>query len=175
MKRPTHIMLGAAVAMPIAVPLSPGLALGAIWFGMAGGGFPDWLDLRSELRGQLRLRHRGASHGLPFGALVTAGLWVALTALHELPLDLGALSLQIPASAILPWTLAFALGFLSHLLSDAWTVAGIRPLLPFAPVRFWIVPKLLRGRSSGPLDRIVRLAAMCGILAGVVAYAIARA
>lgn len=174
MKRRTHIMLGAAVAMPIAVSLSPGLALGAVWFGMAGGGFPDWLDLRSELRGQLRLRHRGASHGLPFGILLTTGVWVALRALSEITLDAGSLAFHVPASAVQPWTLAFGFGFLSHLLSDAWTVAGIRPLLPLISFRFWIVPKLLRGRSNGPLDLFVRVVAMCGILAGVVAWAMGR-
>lgn len=172
MKRPTHIMLGAAVAMPIAVSLSPGLALGAVWLGMAGGGFPDWFDLRSELRGQLRLRHRGASHGLPFGILITFGVWIALRALSETTLELGSLAIHVPASAIQPWTLAFAFGVLSHLLSDAWTTAGIRPLLPFSSFRFWIVPKFLRGRSSGPLDFLARFVAMCGILAGVVAYAV---
>jgi len=175
MKRATHLMLGAAVAMPIAVPLSPGLALGAIWFGMAGGGFPDWFDLRSELRGQLRLRHRGASHGLPFGILVTLGVWIALRALNATPFAFGDLAFHVPASAIRPWTIAFALGVLSHLLSDAWTVAGIRPLLPVASFRFWIVPKFLRGRSSGPLDFLARFVAMCGILAGVVAYAVVHA
>ncbi|HWV36599.1 MAG TPA: metal-dependent hydrolase [Thermomicrobiales bacterium] len=171
MKRPTHIMLGAAVAMPIAVSLSPGLALGAVWFGMAGGGFPDWLDLRSELRSPLRLRHRGASHGLPLGILLTIGVWIALRAASATTIDLGSLALHVPADAIQPWTIAFGLGFLSHLLSDAWTVAGIRPLLPIASFRFWIVPKVLRGRSSGPLDFLARFVAMCGILAGVVAYA----
>ena len=70
---------------------------------------------------------------------------------------------------------AFALGFLSHLLSDAWTTAGIRPLLPIASFRFWIVPKFLRGRSSGPLDFLARFLAMCGILAGVIAYALVHA
>jgi len=172
MKRPTHILLGAAVAMPIAVPLSPGLALGVVWFGMAGGGFPDWFDLRSELRGPLRLRHRGASHGLLFGAIVTAGIWIALSALSGVTLDAGALAFDIPVSVVQPWTLAFAAGFLSHLLSDAWTVAGIRPLLPLAPVRFWIVPGFLRGRSSGPLDAVARVIAMCGVVAGLIAYVV---
>lgn len=175
MKRATHLMLGAAVAMPIAVPLSPGLALGAVWLGMVGGGFPDWLDLRSELRGQLRLRHRGASHGLPLAAFITAGIWFALRALNEISLEFGDLTIHVPANAIQPWTVAFALGFFSHMASDAWTHAGIRPLLPFIGHRVWLVPKFLRGRSNGPLDFLARFIAMLGILAGIVAYAVIHA
>lgn len=172
MKRATHLMLGAAVAMPIAVPLSPGLALGAVWWGMAGGGFPDWFDLRSDLRKPLRLRHRGASHGLPFAALMVAGVWFILRLLHETPLAIGGIDLRLPASAIQPWTVAFGLGVLSHLLGDAWTHAGIRPLLPFSTMRFWVVPRLLRGTSNGPLDFLARFVAMLGILAGVLAFAL---
>lgn len=170
MKRATHLLLGAAVAMPIALPLSPGLALGTIWWGMVGGGFPDWFDLRSEFRRALRLRHRGASHGLPFGVAIAGGLFLLLTLLSQTPFAPFGVDLTVPGLAIRPWTGAFALGFLSHLLSDAWTHAGIRPLLPFSDVRVWIVPKLLRGRSSGPLDALVRFVAMLAILVGSLAY-----
>lgn len=161
--------------MPIAVPLSPGLALGAVWWGMVGGGFPDWFDLRSDFRKPLRLRHRGTSHGLPFGALITAGLWLVLRIFSETVFQLGAVSSSLPFEAVLPWTIAFALGFLSHLLSDAWTYAGVRPLLPFSGVRVWIVPKLLRGQSNGPLDFLARFVAMLGLLAGLVTYLVIRA
>lgn len=174
MKRATHLMLGAAVALPIAVSLSPGLAVGTVWWGMVGGGFPDWFDLRSELRKPLRLRHRGASHGIAFGAVLTAGLWLLLQIVAGMPFSLGGREFSLSAGAIQPWTVAFALGFLSHILSDAWTYAGVRPFLPFSAVRIWIVPKLLRGRSSGPLDTFVRFLALLAILAGVVAYAVAR-
>lgn len=168
-------MLGAAVAMPIAVPLSPGLALGAVWWGMVGGGLPDWFDLRSDFRRPLRLRHRGSSHGLPFGALIAAGLWLMLRLFSETPFHLGAHSFSLSAEAVFPWTAAFALGFLSHLLSDAWTHAGVRPLLPFSGFRMWIVPKLLRGKSSGPLDFLARFMATLGLLAGLLAYLMTRA
>jgi|GEM_PF-1593393 len=174
MKRATHLMLGAAVAMPIAVPLSPGLALGAIWWGMVGGGFPDWFDLRSDLRKPLRLRHRGASHGLPFGLLMTAGVWFVLRLLSQTPLDLGSITIQVPADALRPWALAFGLGFLSHILGDACTHAGIRPFLPLSDWRFWLTPKFLRGKSNGPLDFIVRFIATTIILAGLIAYAFLR-
>ncbi len=160
--------------MPIAAPLSPGLALGAVWWGMVGGGSPDWFDLRSDFRTSLRLRHRGSSHGLPFGVLITVGLWLMLRIFSETSFDLGSTALTVPAAAIFPWTVTFALGFLSHLLSDAWTHAGVRPLLPFSDTRVWIVPKLLRGKSNGPLDALVRLVAMLGLLAGVATYAAAH-
>lgn len=160
--------------MPIAVPLSPGLALGAIWWGMVGGGFPDWFDLRSDLRKPLRLRHRGASHGLPFGSLLTVGLWLTLEIIAGTDFTFGDLTFKLSPSAILPWTLAFALGFLSHIVSDAWTYAGVRPLLPFSDIRMWIVPKFLRGKSNGPIDFLARFVAMLALLAGLVAYAVVR-
>lgn len=170
MKRATHLLLGAAAAMPLALTLSPGLALGSLWWGMVGGGFPDWFDLRSEFRRGLRLRHRGASHGVPFALAITAGLYLLLGVLAATPMSWGDASVALPDQAIRPWTAAFALGILSHLLSDAWTHAGIRPLLPFSDVRVWIAPKPLRGRSSGPLDFIARYIAMSAILAGLLAY-----
>lgn len=162
------------MALPIAVPLSPGLAAGAVWWGMVGGGFPDWFDLRSELRKPLRLRHRGASHGFAFGTLMTAGLWLLLQVVANTPLPLGDGSVSLTAAATQPWTMAFALGFLSHILSDAWTHAGVRPLLPFSDIRVWIVPRLLRGKSSGPLDFLARFVAMLAILIGVGAYVLVR-
>lgn len=170
MKRATHLMLGAAVAMPIAVPLSPGLALGAIWWGMVGGAFPDWFDLRSEFRGSLRLRHRGASHGILFGLVITAGLFFVMQALSGTTFAPGGIDLTLSPDAVWPWTWAFALGFLSHLVSDAWTHAGIRPLLPFSDLRVWVVPKLFRGKSNGPLDFLARFIAMLAILIGAGVY-----
>jgi membrane-bound metal-dependent hydrolase YbcI (DUF457 family) len=170
MKRATHLLLGAAVSIPVALTLSPGLALGAAWWGMVGGGFPDWFDLRSEFRRSLRLRHRGASHGLPFAIAMVVGLYLLLQVLHATPFTLGDISIALPARAVRPWTLAFAFGILSHLISDAWTHAGIRPFLPFSSVRVWVVPRLFRGRASGPLDALVRFIAMLAILVGLLAY-----
>ena len=171
MKRVTHLMLGAAVAMPIAVPLSPGIALGTIWWDMVGGGFPDWFDLRSDLRRSFRLRHRGASHGIPLGMALTAGLFAVLGILATTTFTILGVTVALPDVAIRPWTIAFALGFLSHLVADAWTHAGIRPLLPFSDIRVWAAPKILRGRSNGPVDFLARFVAMLGLIVGVAAYA----
>jgi membrane-bound metal-dependent hydrolase YbcI (DUF457 family) len=170
MKRATHLLLGAAASIPVALTLSPGLALGTVWWGMVGGGFPDWFDLRSEFRKGLRLRHRGASHGLPFALAMTGGLYLLLQVLAATSFTLGDTTIALTEAAIRPWTIAFALGILSHLVADAWTHAGIRPFLPFSSIRVWLVPKLLRGTSSGPLDFIARSIAMLAILVGLLAY-----
>ena len=54
MRGVTHTLLGAAVAFPIAVSRDPAVAAGCIWFGIAGGNLPDWLDLRSDFRTSLQ-------------------------------------------------------------------------------------------------------------------------
>jgi len=170
MKRTTHLMLGAAVAMPIAASLSPGLAVGCVWWGMVGGGFPDWFDLRSDLRQPLRLRHRGASHGVLFAALLATGLAVALRAAAALAFPVGDPPWSLPLAAVTPWTLAFLAGFASHVASDALTHAGVRPFLPLSGRRVWLLPRMLRGRSTGPLDRVVRLLAASALIVGLAAY-----
>lgn len=154
MRKPTHLLLGAAAAAPVALPLSTGGAAVAIWLGVIGGALPDYLDLKAESRRVLR--HRGASHGLAAAALSTAAVFVVLRALHQSGNDL----LPVSAAHVWPWTLAFLAGVLSHLLGDACTVAGIRPLLPFSDVKFWLLPKFLRGRSSGPINLAADLLAV---------------
>ncbi len=170
MRRSTHLILGAAVAVPIAVSHSPGIAIGCLWWGMVGGGFPDWLDLRSDLRKPLRLRHRGASHGLPVALLAAAGVYLVLTVLSRWRIDLAGFSTELPDAVVIPWALAFLLGLLSHLLSDACTLSGIRPLLPFAQINVWLLPKLLRCRHDGYLNRVLTLAGLAVIALGLVVY-----
>lgn len=153
MKRATHILLGAAVAMPIAASLSPMAALGAVWLGMAGGGYPDWVDLRSDL--SARLKHRGASHSLLVGAGLSVGLYLVLE------LAVAQFSwINLAEAEIQVWTIAFAVGFLSHIVADACTYAGVRPLLPFSNQRWWVLPKPLRGRSNGAIDTVARFIAI---------------
>jgi membrane-bound metal-dependent hydrolase YbcI (DUF457 family) len=148
--------MGAAAGILVAASASLPVALGAAWMGAVGGGFPDWLDLRSELRGSLRLRHRGASHGLPFAALATALIGLALWALASGSVEAPGWMTMHPDTARL-WTLAFALGLLTHLAGDACTHAGIRPLLPLSRWRVWLLPGPLRGRSDGWLNGIAML------------------
>ncbi len=152
MKRTTHLVMGAAAGLLVAAPSPLPVEFGAVWLGIAGGGFPDWLDLRSELRRPLRLRHRGISHSLLFVIFAAALVGLSLRALaaaEEVP---GWLALS-PQTALI-WTLAFAAGLLTHLAGDACTHAGIRPLLPLSQWKMWLLPKLLRSRSDGYVNAV---------------------
>ncbi len=149
--------------MPIAVSLSPGIAVGCLWLGMAGGGFPDWFDLKSDFRKPLRLRHRGASHGLPVAILATSAVYALLAIFSRVNFAPMAVSASLSSTAVLSWTLCFLIGVLSHLLSDSCTISGIRPLLPFANANFWAIPRFMRCRHDGYLDRIFLLASLATI------------
>ncbi len=165
--------MGAAAGLLVAASSSLPVAAGALWLGAVGGGFPDWLDLRSELRGSLRLRHRGASHGLPLAALLIAIVGIALSALASGRVDLGSWAAIDDRTAVV-WTAAFGAGLLSHLAGDACTHAGIRPLLPFSRWRVWLLPRLLRGRSDGWLNGIALIASL-GAAGGMAVWRIAVA
>ena len=143
--------------MPIAASLSPAYAAGAVWLGMVGGGYPDWVDLRSDL--SARLKHRGASHSLLVGALLSVGL---LLVLEVAVAEFGWLTLT--DGGIQALVIAFAAGFLSHILADACTHAGVRPLLPLSRAKVWILPKPLRGKSNGAIDTIARFIAISLII-----------
>ncbi len=171
MRRVTHTLLGAAVSMPIALILEPGLAMGAVWWGMAGGGFPDWIDLRSDLGRPLRLRHRGVSHSVFAAILATFVVWWALTILRATEFSVVGLTLAPSRDAVWLWSASFGLGFLSHLAGDACTRAGIRPLLPVSDRRFWLIPRPMRSRSDRFVDRIGRFLALTAVLSGLAIYA----
>lgn len=173
MKRTTHLTMGAAAGLLVAASSSLPVAAGALWLGAVGGGFPDWLDLRSELRGSLRLRHRGASHGLPLTALLIAIVGVALSSLATERLDLGSWA-ALDKRTVAVWTIAFAAGLVTHLAGDACTHAGIRPLLPFSRWRVWLLPRPLRGRSDGWLNGIALLVSL-GAIGMVVVWRVASA
>jgi membrane-bound metal-dependent hydrolase YbcI (DUF457 family) len=172
MRGVTHTLLGAAVALPIAVSRDPAVAAGCIWFGMVGGGLPDWLDLRSDFKTSLRLRHRGASHSI-FALAIFVGLFSAgLSTLRQAEFRVGDVSIAPADATIWAWTVSIALGVTSHLLSDACTISGVRPLLPLADARFWLLPKALRGRSDGYLDTVFRALAITALAFGVVVLAV---
>jgi membrane-bound metal-dependent hydrolase YbcI (DUF457 family) len=160
--------------MPIAASLSPELAIGGVWWGMVGGGFPDWLDLRSEFRTSLRLRHRGVSHSFVTAALVAVGFGMGLALLSEQSYDFFGWNARVPDAAVRPWFLCLLAGLLSHLISDAMTHSGIQPLLPFFRTKLRILPKFLRSRYDGYLDTLLRWAAMAVIGAGVALYVVGR-
>lgn len=170
MKRATHGLLGAAAVMPLALATGPATAIGCVWWGMAGAGFPDWLDLRSDLRKPLRLRHRGVSHSFFAGVLLTLGLFWLLRIVQGLDLAVAGHTLALRDDMVWFWTASFAAGFASHILSDACTRGGIRPWLPFSQGKLWLLPKPLRSRSDGYLDRVARLLATAGVIAGVLIF-----
>lgn len=164
MKRSTHLVMGIAAAVPVAAALPPVGAFGCLWFGMTGGAIPDYLDLRSEAR--RALRHRGASHGLIVLALATVFFWYVLGALQRAEYQL----FPVPARYVTPWSLAFGLGMISHLLGDACTRGGIQPLLPIAGWKLWLLPRFLRGRSDGRINGLARLLSCAVIGLGLAVY-----
>ena len=149
--------------MPIAASLSPAAAVGAVWLGMVGGGYPDWVDLRSDLSS--RLKHRGISHSLIVGALLALGLYFVLE------LAVAEFSwFHLAESEIYGLSLAFGAGFLSHILADACTHAGVRPLLPVSNSKIWIrqrhCEEIERDRHHRPLYRyFAALLSLCGLCA----------
>lgn len=153
MKRATHILLGAAVALPIAATSSPAIAAGAVWWGMVGGGYPDWFDLRSDF--SHRFKHRGVSHSIFLGAAFTFAFWWVLGLLADQFADVALSHHDIDT-----WALAFGAGFLSHILSDACTRGGVQPFLPIGQEKWWILPPMLRGKSEGVPDTIARFLAI---------------
>lgn len=149
MKRTTHITTGAALALPVAVGLSPAAAAGAIFMGMAGAVMPDYADLRSDVR--RILRHRGVSHSLVFAAAAVLLVYAILNALTQVADS----RFQLHQPLVGPLLLAFALGIASHLVLDAATPSGIRPFLPISNFRLRILPPGMRISTGGPVDGMV--------------------
>lgn len=164
MRRSTHHLMGAAVALPVAFTLEPAAALAAMAFGVVGGALPDYIDLRSGAR--YVLRHRGVSHSIFLAAGLSAGMALFLRWLATIGI--------VPDQLWRPWSVAFALGLLSHLVGDACTVSGIQPFLPLARRKIWLLPRGMRGRSSGPVDRVVWLAMLLVLVGGIALYASTR-
>lgn len=160
--------MGAAAAIPLALTLPPVGAIACVWIGMTGGALPDYLDLKSEAR--RTLRHRGFSHSLPMVAFMCGFAWFVLDALSRSRVDL----LPVPETYVAPWTIALALGMVSHLLGDACTRAGIQPLLPVSKWRFWILPRFLRGRSDGCLNAVATGISFAVFGFGIAAYVLYR-
>ncbi len=168
LKGVTHTLLGAAVALPIAVSRDPAVAAGCLWLGMVGGGLPDWLDLRSDFRTQLRLKHRGTSHSLVVLAGCSAMLYLALVTLRRGDVAIGDWAFSPTDAAIVALTASLAAGVASHLASDACTYGGIRPFLPFSKRMVWLLPRFLRSRYDGYLDILFRLLAITALAFGAV-------
>ena len=151
------------MAMPIAASLSPAVAVGAVWLGMVGGGYPDWFDLRSDF--SRRLKHRGISHSVFLGALFTAVVYAVLGIL-----DAQFHQISVDDTEIRSLALAFGAGFLSHILADTCTHAGVRLFLPFNSDKWWILPPFLRSKSDGVANSVVSFLAMLVIVLLLIRY-----
>jgi len=160
-KRATHITTGAAIALPVAMSLSPPAAAGALFLGMAGAVVPDYADLRSDFRHMLR--HRGVSHSIlfAFGAVGLTYLILGALARVDDP------RFQLHSALVGPLLVAFALGVGSHLLLDAATPSGIRPLLPISRFRLRILPPGLRIPTGGTRDAMVHMVTSLVVMLGV--------
>jgi membrane-bound metal-dependent hydrolase YbcI (DUF457 family) len=162
MKRATHITTGAAVALPVALGLSPLAAAGAIFMGMAGAVTPDYADLRSDIR--RLLKHRGVSHSIAFAAAALLLVYFILEALTQVADS----RFQLHPTLVSPLLLAFGLGIVSHLVLDAATPSGIRPFLPFSDFRLRVLPPGLRiptgGHIDGLMHQITSLVVTLGLL-----------
>ncbi|MEZ4505656.1 MAG: metal-dependent hydrolase [Thermomicrobiales bacterium] len=163
-----HISTGAAIALPMAVGLSPAAAAGAVFLGMAGAVVPDYADLHSDLRRVLR--HRGVSHSLLFAGVATALVYLLLTALNQVTDE----RFQLHSELVIPLLLAFGLGIASHLVLDAATPTGIRPFLPFWGVRVHILPPGLRIATGGHVDGLVHTMTSLIVMLGLIYLVVER-
>jgi len=150
MRRQTHLAVGALCAVQITTDLAPTVAVGALVCCLAGAIVPDYLDLRSDFQGLLR--HRGISHSALAAVLATVAVYFIVDALSRV--DLGEFS--ISASMIQRLSIAFAIGFASHLVLDAFTTTCIRPALPCVGWRLCLLPRRLRIRTGGRVDAMIR-------------------
>lgn len=156
------------MALPVALALSPIAAAGAIFLGMAGAVVPDYADLRSDIRRVLR--HRGVSHSIFFAAAAVALTWVILNALTQV----SDARFQLHADLVAPLLLAFALGVASHLILDAATPSGIRPLLPLSQFRLRILPPGLRIPTGGAVDGMLHTATTLLVTVGLLYFVYER-
>ena len=162
MRRLTHLAVGTLCVMPVAVDHSWPAAGGIALLGMAGSVMPDYLDLRSDVRGILT--HRGVSHSILVAALVTVLVERVLRALSRIDDPAWALD----PGLVLPLAAAFGVGIMSHLVLDACTPRGLRPLLPLSQCRFWLLPRRIRIGTGGSIDVLIGLGAFAGAMAVVV-------
>ncbi|CAN5574703.1 hypothetical protein BH23CHL5_BH23CHL5_02850 [soil metagenome] len=164
MLRRTHLAVAAIAVAPLTFDLSLAASGGIVLMGLAGAVVPDYLDLHSDAR-QL-MRHRGVSHGVAAGLIVAVLCFAIMRALSRI----DDASVQLPAEHVEPLTFAFGIGLLSHLALDACTPHGIKPGLPFTNRRLRLLPRSMRIRTGGAIDRLLGT----GAIAIAIAFAAAR-
>ena len=147
----THLLIGIASGMAVSsatgLPLWTGAALGAL-----GGLLPDIDHPQSYI-----------SSFIPFGFLV-GGLvgghrGITHTALAALALAGVAFYAGVEQAMIL----AFAAGYVSHLIADMTTPSGVPMLLPVTDFRFKVLPSFLLGIVGWLIEAAAALAAVAAI------------
>ena len=143
MMAPTHVMIGVAAYSAAALALPASLPITSVTIAAAALGSlaPD-LDHPSSWLGKRLffisiplaavLGHRGLTHSLLSGVITTAGLgW------------------YLQSDTLIPWMVAFLLGYILHLFGD-WNTGGV-PILWPSPRKYkapWAFP------TGGILERI---------------------
>jgi membrane-bound metal-dependent hydrolase YbcI (DUF457 family) len=125
---------------------------------MAGAVVPDYLDIRSDFRSMLR--HRGISHSILVGLIATYVMFLIVDALARV--DFGAY--DMPGALVQPMWMAFGIGLASHLALDACTPGGIRPALPIANRKLWLLPRAMRIRTGSAIDTLIGRAAGLAVM-----------
>ena len=172
MKNRTHEATGAAVTLAVCSALGTGalVAAGAVCASLLGSRLPDADQLGTRIHRRTRLerrrfsaslvggllrlpitifaalaKHRGATHWLLSGAVVTFALTVAAGALW--------------ASLTLPVAIGTACGYWAHLLADACTPRGAPLLGPFSFRRVHLLPARHRVVTGGRGDLLLLITA----------------
>jgi membrane-bound metal-dependent hydrolase YbcI (DUF457 family) len=89
--------------------------------------------------------HRGLTHSL------IAMILVAVASIY--------VSVFFTSTRNTWWGIAFAAGWLSHLVADGLTFSGLRLLQPFSKARFWFAPRPLRFRVGTWPDAMLAMIA----------------
>jgi len=135
MRWPNHVLIAGAVTVTIDPALAPGAILGAT--------APDWLEwLIYPIR---KVKHRGVTHYLV--------VWLALVVFFWLGPDFRHLGL------------AFSLGGLWHILTDAMTISGV-PVGPWSDRKMYLFGGKLK--TGSPTEYII--AAVVVLICAMIAW-----
>lgn len=154
----THLLVGIAVGLLVAVPYSdPGLVAAAALAGAVGGLLPDIDHPRSIISGyvpgsgilRLAISHRGPTHTLLFVGMIAALLLVA--------------------AAPLALTIAFIAGMSLHLVCDMATPSGVRLLYPVFRSSWRIAPRGLLWATAWFFEAGTMVTAVALIVGAVIA------
>ena len=174
MRGASHLIIGVGTALLVhrALPLggdvvTVGLALGAAAIGSL---LPDIDHDESKLR-HMTGTARGSLGGClasPLVALLGGHRALTHTLMAVALASLPALGLYFVAgpTAICKVALAFAVGYLSHVMADALTVSGVPLWWPVSERRFHLLPRGLRMRTGSLMEYAVIV--VMGVMIGMI-------